>query len=69
MVDLGFQDPKTIWNAYKTREKRHNTTTGLATGLASNWSKKYYKTGEKRQKDKWYLIRAPPKGPPTLLFV
>ena len=46
MVDLGFRDPKTTWNAYKTRE--NVTTPQLASlhGVPPNWAKKCYKTGE-----------------------
>ena len=53
MVVLGFQDPKTTWNAYKTRE---NVTTPQ---LASLHGLGLIKQGKKRQKDKWYLFRAP----------
>ena len=50
MVVLGFQDPKTTWNAYKTREDV--TTPQLASphGLASKWAKNCYKTVEKTPK-------------------
>ena len=60
----GFQDPKTTWNAFKTRE--NVTTPQLAPlhGLPPNWATKCYKTGGKTQKDKWYLFRAPTTPPP-----
>ena len=50
MVDLGFQDPKPPEMPYKTRE--NVTTPQLASlhGLASNWAKNCYKTGEKNAK-------------------
>ena len=50
MVDLGFQDPKTTWNALKTRE--NVTTPQLASlhGLPPNSPNKCYKTGEKNAK-------------------
>ena len=48
MVNLGLPDPKTTWNAFKTRE--NITTPQLASlhGLPPNWAKKCYKTGEKK---------------------
>ena len=41
MVDLGFQDPKTTWNAYKTREKNSQH---------HHWPRYSYKTEEKTPK-------------------
>ena len=64
MVDLGFRHPKTTWNGYKTRENVITPQLASLHGLASNWAKNCYKTGEKRQKDKWYPFRAP-TPPPT----
>ena len=62
-MDLGFQNPKTTGNAYKTRENVTTPQFASLHGLGSNWAKNCYKTGEKRrQKDKWYPFRAPTRG-------
>ena len=59
MADLGFQDPKTTWNAYKTRENVTTPQVASLHGLAQIGPKITIEQGEKRQKDKWYLFRAP----------
>ena len=50
MADLGFQDPKTTSNANKTRENVTTPQMASLHGLASNWAKNCYKTGEKNAK-------------------
>ena len=60
MVNSGFQDPKTTWNAFKTRETVTTPQLASPNVLPQIWAKKCYKTGgKKRQNDKWYLFRAP----------
>ena len=50
MVNSGFQDPKTTWNVFKTRE--NFTTPQLVSphGLGLNWAKNCYRTGERTPK-------------------
>ena len=47
MVNLGFQDPQTTWNTFKTRENVKTPQLASLHGLPPNWAKKCYKTGEK----------------------
>ena len=64
MLNSGSQNPKTTWNAFKTRE--NVTTPQLASlhGFPPNWAKKCYKTWEKNTKrtNGTYFARPPVHG-------
>ena len=69
MVDLGFQDPKTTWNAYKTRENVTAPQLASLHGLASSWANNCYKTGKKNGKrtNGTHFARPPVHPPESVL--
>ena len=61
------QDPKTTWNASKTRENVTTPQFSSLRGLVSNWAKNRHKTGEKNAKKTNGTYFARPINPPPPL--
>ena len=65
MVNSGLQDPKTTWNAFKTRETSQHQNWPRHMDCPQIGPKSAIELGKKLQKDKRYLFRAPTPPPQT----
>ena len=59
MLNSGFQDHKTTWNAFKQGKTSQHHNWPRYMDCPQIGPKGAIKLGKKRQKDKWYLFRAP----------